>query len=115
MRIEKEQLGALEDIIIWGIHPMYQLCRHMDEYISKELEDDEGVLWYHYEIRNNLERLEEALYNFTGSGKGKSRKQKAMEVMAQMDVKELDAIMLYADACVEKIRADMHMKDAEAE
>lgn len=91
---------------------MLQLCRHMDTYIENELDDDEGVLWYHYEIRNNLERLKEALYNFKGSGEGKTRKQKVMERMEEMNLQELDAICLYADACIEGIRSRMLKEDA---
>ena len=112
MRVEKENFEGLEDIIIWGIQPMLQLCRHMDKYIEDELDDDEGVLWYHYEIRNNLERLEEALYKFKGIGKGKTRKQIVMERMEEMGLQELDAICLYAGACIESIRGNMLKEDA---
>ena len=115
MRVEKMQFEALEDIIIWGIKPMMQLCKHLDSYIERELNDDDGVLWYHYEIRNGLERLEEALYNFNGSCVSKSKKQKVMELMEGMSLNELDAICLYADACIENIRSKMLMEDAAAD
>ena len=70
--IKWEGPETLDEVIIWGVEPLKELDRILDERIE-DLEDDKRLLYVHYMIRNGLEELEDALNRLAGEIQAQSR------------------------------------------